>query len=260
MGGSVEGGYGAVANLVGGAGGWDGDEDAEIAVEVDERSGGFGVSGETDLDGFGTIVFAAEERGTAVIADAFALGRLTGDMEDGFALGAGATSAKTRNNFWDRKVVVDDRVEWEMFLFEKIVESFGLREGAGEAVEQEATVAMKAASAFADQVPNRGVWNECATTHEGERFGHGRRWRAIGAGCGAENVAGGEMASTEFFVEELRLRTFADAGSAEKNDTPGGSLFLSLRSTLGGRALEPSGAIRLFGVHGETFVAAKVFG
>ena len=126
------------------------------------------------------------------------------------------------------QVVVDDRVEWEMFLFEKIVESFGLREGAGEAVEQEAAVAMKAASAFADQVPDGGVWNECATTHEGERFGHGRRRRAIGAGCGAEDVAGGEMAGAEFFVEELRLRTFADAGSAEKNDTPGGSVFLSL--------------------------------
>ena len=260
MGGGLEGGYGAVANLVRGAGGWDGDENAEIAVEVDERSGGFGVSGEADLDGFGTIVFAAEESGAAMIANAVVLGRLTGDVEYGFAFGAGATSAEARNNFGDGKVVVDDRVEWEMFLFEKVVESFGLRECAGEAVEKEAAVAMKAAGAFADQVPNRGVWNECATTHEGERFGHGRRGRAIGTGCGAENVAGGEMAGTEFFVEELRLRTFADAGSTEEDDTPCGSVFLSLRSALSGRALEPSGAIRLLGIHGETFVAAKVFG
>ena len=76
----------------------------EIAVEVDEGSGGFVVGGEADLDGFGTIVFAAEERGAAMIADAFVLGRLTGDVEDGFAFGAGATSAEARNDFGDREV------------------------------------------------------------------------------------------------------------------------------------------------------------
>jgi len=249
-----------VADLVGCADGWDGDENAEIAVEVDERSGGFGVSGEADLDGFGAIVFAAEESGAAMIADAFALRRLTGDVKDGFALGAGATSAETRNNFGDGKVVVDDGVEREMFLFEEIVESFGLRERAGEAVEEEAAVAVKTSGAFANQIPDGGIWNECATTHEGERFGHRRRGRAIGAGRGAENVAGGEMAGTEFFVEELRLGTFADAGSAEEDDAPGGGVLLGLRSALGGRALEPGRAIRLLGIHGETFVAAKVFG
>ena len=160
------------------------------------------------------------------------------------------------------KFVVDDGVEWKIFLFEKVVERFGLGECAGKAVEEKAAVAAETAGAFADHVPNGGVWDECATTHEVERGGHGTA--RAGNRCGmrrAENVAGGEMAGTEVLVEELRLRAFADAGSAEEDETPARLRMLGgMRSALGGRALEPGGAIRLLGIHGETFGAAKVFG
>ncbi len=78
------------------------------------------------MDGFGAVVFALEERGVAMVADIFDFWRLVGDVEDGFALGTGATSAEAGNDFGEREFVIDYAVEREIFFFEQIVEGFGL--------------------------------------------------------------------------------------------------------------------------------------
>jgi hypothetical protein len=54
----VQGGDGTGANLFGGAGGWDGDEQVEMFVELDEQRSAVLVGFEADGDGFGTVVFA----------------------------------------------------------------------------------------------------------------------------------------------------------------------------------------------------------
>ena len=205
-----------MADFVGGAGGWDGEQEALAAIETDEWGGALVVGGETDLNGVGAIVFATEERGTAVIANALVLGRLRSDVEDGFAFGAGAASAETSDDFRSGKLVIDDGVEGKIFLLEKIAEGLRLGKSAREAVQEKAALATETAGTFADHIPDSGIGDERAAAHVLEGGSHGGRWRAFGAGSsGAEDIAGREMAGAEAFVEELGLRAFAYAGSAE---------------------------------------------
>ncbi len=214
----VEGGHGAVADVVGGAGSRDGEEKSPGGIEIDEGRGAFVVGGETDLDGFATVVLSAEERGAATIADAIVYGRLIVDVEDGFAFAAGSPAAEARNDFVVGKFVIDDSVERKIFAAKKFIERFGLGQRAGEAVEEEAALAAETTGTFANHFPDGGVGDESATAHEVERGSHGRRRRAIAARRGrAENVAGGEMAGAEALVEKLGLGAFADAGSAEED-------------------------------------------
>ncbi len=97
-----------------------------MAVEIYQWGSGGVVGGQADLDGFGAVVFALEEWGVAVIADVFNFWWLVGDVEDRFALGAGAASAEARDDFGQREFVIDYGVEREIFLFEQIVERLGL--------------------------------------------------------------------------------------------------------------------------------------
>ena len=208
------------------------------------------VGGEAHFDGFGTIVFALKERGAAVVANVFAPRRLVGDVEDGFATGAGAASAQARNDFRNGEFVVDDGVEREIFGAEELTEGFGLDKRAGKAIEKEAAGTAEAAGAFADHFPDGRVRDEFAPAHVVERGDHGGRGGAILAGGGgAEDVAAGEMAGAEALMEELGLRAFADAGSAEENEPPARDDGRGTRGAMGGRALEPGGAVGLGG-HG----------
>jgi hypothetical protein len=64
--------------------------------------------------------------------------------------------------------------------------------------------------------------------------------------CGAENVAGGEVAGAEAFTEHFGLGALADTGWAEHDDAPGLSQGDARgHFANGGTAFEPSGAIRL---------------
>ena len=144
-----------------------------LGVEIDKRGGGLVVGGHADFDGFGAIVFALEESGAATIADVLAFGRLVGDVEDGFAFGAGAAATEARNDFFEWQFVVDYGVEEEIFFLQKLREGFGLGKCARESVEEEATGATETASAFANHFPNRGIGDEGAATHEIKGGGHG---------------------------------------------------------------------------------------
>lgn len=227
-----------MADVVGRAAGLDGQEQVEFAVVVDERSGAFLIGGQTDLNGVRAIVFATEERGAAVIANALVLGRLASDVEDGLALGAGAAPSETRNDFRGGEFVIDDRVQRELFLLEQLIQGFRLCESAGKAVQEEAPTATETTRSFADHFPNRGVRDQSAATHVLQGGGHGTRGRAIFAGSGsAKHVAGGEMAGAQALVEKVGLRAFADSGSAEEYETPRVVGLIRLRGTLCGRAL-----------------------
>jgi hypothetical protein len=190
-----------------------------------------------------------------MITDAIVLGSMGGDVKDGFAFRAGAASGEAGNDFVEREFIVDDGGEREIFFFEKIVERAGLRECARETVEEKTALAAEAGSAFTDHIPDGGVGDECATAHEIERGKHGGRGRAIGASMGGtEDIAGGKMASAEFFMEELRLRALAYTGSAEENETPELSWFSGDGGTWDGRAVKPGSAIGLLRGHGKPLV------
>jgi hypothetical protein len=190
-----------------------------------------------------------------MITNAIVLGSMRGDVEDGFAFGAGAASREAGDDFVDGKFIVDDGAEREIFFFEKIVEGAGLRECARETVEEKTALAAEAGGAFADHIPNGGVGDKRTAAHKIECGKHRGRGRAIGASIGGtEDITGGEMASTEFFVEELRLRALAYAGSAEENETPELSWFGGDGGTCDGRAVKPGGPIWLLRGHGKPLI------
>jgi hypothetical protein len=190
-----------------------------------------------------------------MITDAIVLGSMGGNVEDGLAFGAGAASGEAGDDFIEWKFVVDDGAEWEIFFIEKIVERAGLRECTRETVEEETALAAEARGAFADHVPNGGVGDKRTAAHKIEGGKHGGRGRAISASMGGtEDIASGEMAGAELFMNELGLRPLAYAGGAEKNETPELSWFGGDGGTCDGRAVKPGSAIGLLRGHGKPLV------
>lgn len=104
----------------------DWEEEILVAIEIDEWGGGVVVGGQAHPDGFGAVVFALDKWGVAMVAAVLFFWRLVADVEDGFALGAGAASAEARDDFGEWEFVIDYRVEREIFFLEEIAEGFGL--------------------------------------------------------------------------------------------------------------------------------------
>src|SRR5215831_5983275 len=81
---------GASTDLFVRAGSGDREKQSELAVEVDQRRGLFRVGFMAHGNGFGSVVFALEERSLAAVAKVRDLRRPLGDVVDGLTLLAGA--------------------------------------------------------------------------------------------------------------------------------------------------------------------------
>ena len=97
-------------------------------------------------------------------------------------------------------------------------ERFGLRNRAGEAVEEEAVLAVGLSETFLDETDNDVVGNELALIHHG--LG-GKPERGAGLDGGAQHVPRGNLRNAELFADELRLGALAGAGGADENKTHG---------------------------------------
>src|SRR5439155_16623735 len=84
--------------------------------------------------------------------------------------------------------------------------SLGLRDGWGEAVHDEALLAVALLQAVADDADHDVVRHVAARGHDGLRFEAERR-----AGCdlSPQDVAGGDVRDVEGAVQQLRLGAFA---------------------------------------------------
>ena len=204
------------------AGGGDGEQQTGFFVELDEREGAAVVGFQAHADGFGSIVFALEETALTNVANASGFGRAFGGVEDRFALFAGEAATETRDDVAHRQFVIDDGGERNVLGREQFGQGLGLIECAREAVEDEATGTTETHAAFADHVEDGGIGNQFAATHEVESgFHSGSEIALVARFGGAEDVAGGKMASVEFLVEEGGLSPFAHSRRAEKDEPPG---------------------------------------
>ena len=117
---------------------------------------------------------------------------------------------------------VDDGVKGHV-NFEDIVQfdasrlhGIGLRDGAGEAVKQEAVGAVGLGDAFFDQVDDQVVADQTARFHDG--FGFQAQGCARFDG-GAQHVAGGDLWNAELLANESGLCSFSGARCAQQNQS-----------------------------------------
>ena len=106
----------------------------------------------------------------------------------------------------------------------RLLHGLGLRNGAGKAVEQKAGRTVGLGNALFDQVDDEIVADQLARFHHG--LGLLPQGRA-GLDGGAQHVARRNLRDIEFARDELRLRAFARAGRAQKNQFHTGFLFVN---------------------------------
>ena len=204
-----------------GAFGGDCDQQVTSTIEVSKRGGTGFVGLHADADGLGPIVFALIELAAAMVADAGNFRRPCFDVENGFAIGAGAASAQPSHNLLEGKFVAKDAIELKAVLKQEFFEGPGLGNRAGETVQEEATFAAEATDAFGNQGQHCAVGNQFAAAHKLERRGQrGSQFARSGLFRSAKDVAGGQVASAHMVSEELGLSPFADARGAQQNKAP----------------------------------------
>jgi hypothetical protein len=135
---AVKDGQQALPDLLGRLGGVDGLPDARLLVVVDDGGGLLVVGGEALLEGLGVVVGPLHQRLAGHVVPHGHLGR----VEGGVVAAAGSRVDQAARDARDEQLVVDlelDRVlQGLLALAEHLVEALGLRDGAGEAVEDEA--------------------------------------------------------------------------------------------------------------------------
>jgi hypothetical protein len=122
---------------------------------------------------------------------------------------------------------LDDGVEGHVDLQHHVqldaggLHGVGLRQGAREAVEQEAVGTVALRDAFLDQADDDVIADQAAAVHH---LLGGQAQRRAGLDGGAQHVAGGNLRNAVLLADERGLRAFAGAGGAQKNESHEGLL------------------------------------
>ena len=172
------------------------------------------VDAEALQDHFFAVVVALHERIARHVVLAFDLGRVVLDV---IRTAAHGVDAATRHAFDDFGVGHAD-FEHEVKRNAGVEERLGLRDRAGEAVEEEALFAVGLREAFLDEADDDVVRHELTRVHHllgGETEGRAR------LDGGAKHVARGDLGNAELFGDELGLGALAGTGRPDKNETHG---------------------------------------
>jgi hypothetical protein len=146
-------------------------------------------------------------------------------MVDGLALRAGAASAEAFDDLRKRKVVVDHSSQRPAFGLDQPLQRLRLSQCAREAVENEPAPARETGTPLPHHLPDSGIRNKRAFSHEIERRDHSGRHGAGAASGGPKHIAGRKVACTQALMKQVRLRAFADSGGSEKNKPPRATNF-----------------------------------
>ena len=106
----------------------------------------------------------------------------------------------------------------------RLLQGLGLRDGAGKAVEQKAGRTVGLGNALFDQVDDEIVTDQLARFHHG--LGLLPQGRA-GLDGGAQHVTRRNLRNAVLAADKRRLRAFARAGRAQKNQFHTGFLFVN---------------------------------
>jgi len=129
----------------------------------------------------------------------------------------GHVHAATAHAFDDRRVRHVD-FKHEVDVHAGALHGFGLRNGAGETVEQEALGAVWLRDAFLDQADDDVVTDQLASVHHLLGL---QPERGAGLDGRAQHVAGRDLGDTVVLAQKCSLGAFAGAGGAQENEFHG---------------------------------------
>src|SRR3989338_1561466 len=212
------------------------------AVVADEGRGLLAVRAEALADGVRGLVRAVGDGGAGGVAPAGALRGSGPGVVDGVASRAGEAAAQALEEL----VLRDREVDHEVDAREGC-QSFGLRERAGEAVEDEALAAIVPGDALLEDAEREVVGDQVARVDEGLHLAAERAPRGHG---GAEEVARADGRDAESCGEPRGLRALARALRAEEDEDhdrswEGGDLSSAMQAVRGGVELVTGPFVRV---------------
>jgi len=192
--------------------------DAEVerpGIAREDRAGELLVDSQAIEDNGFAIIFPGNEGRVVEIADASHARRLEQQVVDMQTGGALAARGDAPQNGGRRNSEVNGDGGTELVPGERAIEKFGLGQGAGIAVQQEAGRAVGCADALGDETVDDVIADETAARDDGAGEFAERR---TGFALGTEKLAGRDGRDREAAGDELSLRTFATAGRAEQQN------------------------------------------
>src|SRR3954451_11939149 len=217
----------AVADLIGRRRAVDAAKDAALLVVGHQRLGLVVIGAEPVSDYLGLVVVADFEPRSVHVAHALVLGRVELHVEDVPLLDAHAAAAEAPNHLLVGNVHEDRRRQLAAQLAELRAERLGLRDGAGESVEDEPVGRLVAGHALRDDADHHLIGNEVAPIHV--PLGLGAELGALTNG-GPEDVAGRVVGEAEVLLQPLALRPLSGAGRTQKHEIELGHSSGSLES------------------------------
>src|SRR5690606_5583729 len=163
-------------------------------------------------DGFFAVVVALHQGFACDVIDVGGLGRVEGDVIAAAAGRMDAASAHALDDVLVRHHDFDDEVQGDTGFLQGV----GLRNGAGEAVEQITVLAIGLLQAVAHQADDDVIGDQFAGIHDFLCLES--QWR-LGLDGGAQHVAVRDLRNAEFFGNERSLRSLASAGRAEQDQS-----------------------------------------
>ena len=123
-----------------------------------------------------------------------------------------AAAAETLDDFFVIHINLNHEIDIHALFHQRL----GLGDGAREAVEQEAVLAVVLGDALFDQAENDVVGYQTAGIHHflGFQAQRGARFHR-----GTQHIAGGDLGNGKFFLDELRLSALTRTGRAKQDDT-----------------------------------------
>ena len=164
------------------------------------------------FDGFFLVVGALHQGFARHVVNAFDFGWVEFDVVGATAGHVGAATAHA----FDDGVKGHIDFEHEVQLHASRFHGVGLRNGAGEAVKQEALGAIGLGDAFFDQVDDQVIADQTASIHH--FFGFDAQ-RGTGFDCSAQHVACGNLGNAVFLANEGGLCTFTGTRCAQQNQS-----------------------------------------
>lgn len=172
------------------------------------------------MDGFRLVFTALGERMVTEIADGLDVRGAKRQVIHFPAVRTDPPADEPLGDLLGREFEMDGGIEWGCFGREQQVERLGLSNGAGEAVEHEATAALQAVAPLLQQSQRDAVGDIFAAQGAGLRLSEGGAGRRGTAVVGATEFAGRKGAGAEHGFEESGLGAFAGARRAEQNEAP----------------------------------------
>src|SRR4051812_15816888 len=147
------------------AGAVEASQQAALLVERDELGRLVVIDPQALADGLGFVVVALRQLGAVLIADPLLLGRIELDVVGVAGLLADAPARQSPDDLLVRRLDQQHRGQGATELVERLVERLGLLGVAGEAVEQEAVIALTVVHAAQDHPDDHLVGDEVSAVH-----------------------------------------------------------------------------------------------